>query len=72
MRKKAFNQQRTFDQLKTGEFFFFFVNELLQEKRNRYVKTGQHTYVDCSGVSHYVQIRGRAVYGPGHSRPELE
>jgi hypothetical protein len=42
MKKKTLNQQRTFNQLETGEFFFF-VHELLQEKRNRYVKTGQHT-----------------------------
>ena len=62
--------KRTFNQLKPGESFFF--HELLQEKRNRYVKTGQHTYVDCSGVSHYVHILGRAVYVPGHSCPEIE
>ena len=40
-RPEMTNNKRTFIQLKPGEFFFF--RELLQEKRNRYVKTGQHT-----------------------------
>jgi hypothetical protein len=70
-RQEMTNNTKTFNELKTGEFFFF-VHELLQEKRNRYVKTGQHTYVDCSGVSHYAHILGRAVYVPVISRAEIE